>query len=469
MMGASGHFGRGCASHASSGLLTVLGRALFVCAWMLQIGVAPARAAGAADTVEQDAQAYSRLAMRHDILLLKLNLKRATPQEEQEMDSIRAEGAAIKSKYAPGGSMASQAAAFEKRLKELSEQVVQPGIKAAVADAFPSVDEIVAAYPDPAHSIAALRILEQMMLEKVGKPSPSAATAKLDAYHAAITKLDVHSDVRGASEKLERSREFQFEVLDRFVPIYAGDAGFAVSKERYEARAGAEEQQIYRAYALVFLIVLALPLLYLLRGQRAGAGAKPGKDDAYPFQLPPQLRRLSGFRATYFPRFDCGVVTDKRELRETTEYTTETQDRTLAGQIQIFGTPKVSTWSSTTVRNKYVLRAPDDRIIRREYLSGVADAEIGQVVSSVDMGGWVVAWQNHSLDTRGAIADNIEHLNRMPSRLLWVASVVVAFIGLWSVQRFLVEAGTHADDWRFAYMVGSLTLLAAIVSAVSPD
>src|SRR5678816_1562763 len=125
-MGASGHFGRGCASHASSGLLTVLGRALFVCAWMLQIGVAPARAAGAADTVEQDAQAYSRLAMRHDILLLKLNLKRATPQEEQEMDSIRAEGAAIKSKYAPGGSMAGQAAAFEKRLKELSEQVVQP-------------------------------------------------------------------------------------------------------------------------------------------------------------------------------------------------------------------------------------------------------------------------------------------------------------------------------------------------------
>ncbi len=254
---------------------------LFFC-FIAAFGLGPALAESASEVVEQDAQEYARLATRHDQLLLKLNLKRASPQEEKEMDALAAQGAAIKSKYAPGGPMSKQAPAFEKRLKELSEQVIQPGIKAAVADAFPGVDEVRAAYPDPAHGIAALQILEQMLADKVGQPLLPAAKAKIESYHGAMTSLNPRSSsdytsVLNATDALRRGSEFQFEVLDRFVPVYAGEAGSALNKDRYEARAGAEEQQIYRVYALVFLIVLALPIVYLVRGQRAGSSSKPGR------------------------------------------------------------------------------------------------------------------------------------------------------------------------------------------------
>src|SRR6188472_3695743 len=126
MTGASGHFRRCCASRAPIRLLAVFCSALFVCTWLPYFGAAPAAADAATDTVEQDAQAYSRLAIRHDSLLLKLNLKRISTAEEKEMDEVGAQGAAIKSKYAPGEPMSRQAAAFDRRLKELSVQVVQP-------------------------------------------------------------------------------------------------------------------------------------------------------------------------------------------------------------------------------------------------------------------------------------------------------------------------------------------------------
>jgi hypothetical protein len=463
MVGASEYVGYARASRAVVGSLAAL-----LCGWFLHAGIAPAMADGAADALEQDAQAYTRLAVRHDSLLLKLNMKRITPQEEKEMDAVRAEGAAIKAKYAPGGPMSRQAAAFEKRLKELSAQVVQPAIKAAVVDAFPSVGEVRAVYQDPPHAIAALQILEHTMTDKVGQPPLPALTAKVAGYHASMAQLNPKADsdytsVLDATDTLRRSREFQFEVLDRFVPVYAGETGSALNEERYEARAGAEEQQIDRAYVVVGLIVLAVPLLSLMRGQRVGRRAKPwSKDEAYPFQLPLQLRRVGGFCATYLLEFDCGLVTDKRVVKQTTEYTTQTVTR--SGAFTAYGPETSST--STTITHKYVLRTPDDRTIRREYLSENADAEVGHVVSSLEAGDWVLAWHNHSLNTNLAIADNIDHINRMPARRLWVASIVVAFAGLWAVQRFLVETGTHADDWRFSYMVGSLTLLAAIVSAI---
>src|SRR6476659_2274233 len=86
-----------------------------LCCLLFCFGVVLSAVAAPSDAVEKDAQEYTRLAMRHDSLLLKLNLKRITPAEEAEMPELRAKVSAIKTKYARGGPLSSQAGAFDKR------------------------------------------------------------------------------------------------------------------------------------------------------------------------------------------------------------------------------------------------------------------------------------------------------------------------------------------------------------------
>lgn len=425
------------------------------------------------DPVEQDAQEYTRLAMEHDSRLLKLNLRRISEAEQAEMPQIRAQGDAIKRKYAPGGPLSKHAAQFEKRLKELSEQVIAPAVKGWVTDAFPEVDQVLAAYPEDAQRMAALQILEQTMMEKVGTSPLPATTAKAERYHAALMKLNPkssssYSALLNASDALRRRKQFQFDVLDRFVPVYAVETDNALRKEQYEERLRVQEERIFRGYKGVVLLVLALPLLYLLRGQRSRhSSAFRNPDEAYPFQLPQPLRHIKVLRKAFLVDFDCGLVTDKYTWSETTttRYYSGGESYVVGNTVQQRG----GTWrtsTSTTRYYKYGLRTPDERAIDRQFTSYPSDAEEGHIISTVNCGEKVLHYYNHTLGKALTMSTNVAAINRVYGRLLWMASVAVAFAGFWSVYHFLVKGSEYADDWRFSYMVGSLTLGMAFVSAI---
>jgi len=112
------------------------------------------------------------------------------------------------------------------------------------------------------------------------------------------------------------------------------------------------------------------------------------------------------------------------------------------------------------------MRTPDGRDVSCKLESGEISAEVGHVISAINSGDWVMMYRNHTTGRHGVVPDHIDSANRLPGTWLWAASVIVALLGLMAVQRFVVAGGEHEGDWRFSYMVGSLTLLAALACSI---
>ncbi|HEY1334532.1 MAG TPA: hypothetical protein VGF31_09775, partial [Myxococcaceae bacterium] len=178
--------------------------------------------------VEADAREYTRLAMRHDQLLLKFNMHQASAAEQAEMERARASGEAIKAKYAPGRVTAATSAAFSRRLQELSREVIAPAARRWVAEAFPEPEAVAAAFPDDLEQSAALQVLAQTLAQKVGQPTIPEATAKIERYRAAWPRLNPQSRADYGTrldriDGLRRSKAFVVRVIERLVPVYANE------------------------------------------------------------------------------------------------------------------------------------------------------------------------------------------------------------------------------------------------------
>ena len=66
-------------------------------------------------SVENDAQEFTRLVLRHDSLAFKVDMHQATTAERDALPGLRAQVDAIARKYAPGGPISAQAAAYQTR------------------------------------------------------------------------------------------------------------------------------------------------------------------------------------------------------------------------------------------------------------------------------------------------------------------------------------------------------------------
>ena len=122
-----------------------------------------------------------------------------------------------------------RSADYEKRVKELADQVIAPARKGWVAEGFPDADTIVSGFSDDAQRLGALKVFERLLSDTVGQPLGPVAAEKFNRYRAAMQKIgpppgSANLKLDNASDRLARSHQFQFDVLKKLAPAYAGKA-----------------------------------------------------------------------------------------------------------------------------------------------------------------------------------------------------------------------------------------------------
>ena len=309
-------------------------------------------AAALAKSVEDDAQEYTRISIRQDELLHRQNTKKITDAERQEMPQLRVQGTGIRQKYAPGGASQRQSAAFEKRLAELNVEKVAPAKQAWLAGSFPDADAIFAAYPEDRQRLAALSLIDNLLWEKAGQPQLPATAEKIARYRAMMARLNPKDGPRRVAltnevYALVHSNQFKYEVMSKFAPEYAAAPLRELKESQFKERKRTENQKSNWTIMGMGLIMLALPFLYLMKGERKLKGNRERNPDPnYPFQLPGNLSVIKVFRKWIRLDFDCGLIYDKHVWTETvtTHYYRQGQSYEVNGTV--YSTP--GSWGSSS-------------------------------------------------------------------------------------------------------------------------
>jgi hypothetical protein len=375
------------------------------------------------NTVEADAQAYIRLVLRHDFLVFKEGMRTLTDAERNEMPPLRARGAEIQQKYAPGGPMAAQGAEYQQRVKELSSTRVVAARAEWITNAFPTADAIVAAFPDDPQRLAALQILQEL-LEYSVRPAPPATAAKRNSYRQAIDKISPPAEFDArlyeGTREFRQSRQFQLDVINRFVPAFAADAEIALQQEQVAEAEYGDLFMFWSSLGATCIAALGLPLIFLFRGQRSPPG-EPHSDPA--FRLPAALAKARTFGRTHGFSFEFGRVTAKD-------------------------------------RDGAVLEMPDGQTIRTGLLG--LGYEVGHIVGFVYEGPIVVASHNYSAGGVSFNSPQAAKWSELPiDRLFWTSfGLVVA--GFTAISYFVLPA---AMEWNrmLGAAVGAWGLLMFLV------
>jgi len=413
-------------------------RGLQILALTLTIGIATLNAQ--TDSVEADAQNYTQLVMSHDQLVLKYNMKRISKAEIAELDRLKLKLDEARARYALDRVSRSVAAEYDKRVKELSVEVVAPAVKQWVADAFPEPKAVASVYPDELKRVAAMQVLATTLTGKLGQAQP--AVEKVGRYEEAWTALnpssrDDYSTRLNTIEQLMRNNPFKLEVLARFVPLYADEAEAAVGNDRHLGDIIDTKARVRYANIAVSLIILSLPVLVLIVGQRNDKRTMPPNPDRdYPFRLPASLETVAVWRNRYRVEFDCGRVEYKDVKKEVI-----TETRSTEGQTHQYGPwtfKDADSFSKSTrveYHYSYSLITPDGRTTR---LQNWFPIEAGQLFSMVSSGNHVLVGYNHTTESFTSREQSIRKVNAFPGFLLWAASMIVAAGGFLSVQHLLI-------------------------------
>ena len=355
------------------------------------------------NAVEQDAQAYTRLVVRHDSLAFKEEMRQITAAERDEMAAIPARGAAIARKYSPGGEQAAQAAAYRQRVKELSATVVATARATWITDAFPTADAVIRAFSTDAERLATLEILLDLLEYRVN-PSPPPTVEKKNGYRRAIARISppaqYDATLFAATKRLRESRQFRLDVISRFVPAFATGATGELRAQQYQTETRGNLFVFWAALGGTVLYTLVLPLAFLARGQHARV-APVHRNPNEAFQLPPELSDAKLFRRTCGLAFDCGRV----KFQE--------------GEIVTIDTP-------------------DTREIKMRLIDfggrSTEKLESGDIVSLIARGRDGLVYYRHSTGKHWVVSGTFEALIKMPvDRLFWASfgGLIVLFWGIY--------------------------------------
>lgn len=416
------------------------------------------------DFVEGDAQEYTRLVMQHDELLFKFNMHRVGNQAQQEMRRLEAAGAAIKSKYSSGRVAAAASSAFQKRVRDLSTEVIAPARKGWVVDLFPEPATVAAAYPGELEGAAAMQVLARTLADKLGKPLPTAASDKIGRYQAASAKVNPQSRTDYTSrldtiDRLRRSKQFVFEVLQKFAPVYAVEAGNQLSNERHETAVVSDRALFRTALFAVVGLILAVPFLDLIWGEgRKRTRQASANGDIAPYQLPAAHSYVRVFRKRYPLTYVCGkILSRKAAILESTQ----------SGYSQTSADPNRWTFHQGGPRRMsvdYEIQTPEGKTetlhFPKAYIAELPTATTGQLFSAVRSGKTVMLCYNHTTGFPWPNKVGIRKANKMPTFWLWLASMSIAFFGLLAVERFYV-IGTTLDQFLSTPDVRSTIVLTA--------
>jgi hypothetical protein len=425
-------------------------------------------------SVENDAQAYTQLVLQHDRLILKNNMKRKMSEAEfAEMARLRAELQKINAKYAAGGPSRSLGTAFEKRRKELSLTVVAAAVRRWVAEEFPEPAQVAAAFSKDLERAAAMRVLAEKLNEKVGQPPSSEVGAKVRRYQEAWARInpksrDDYTARLSAIDALVRSNQFQFDVLNRFVPLYAVEADNAVRKDQYVGGVATSKARVRSASIAVALVIVSLPLIYLfLTSRKSRQTMVRNPDEAYPFQLPKSLQWVKLFRKRLFVEYAGGKITGKDRREEKRTWTTTTPGQTREVGPWTFKDPdSTHTSTQTIVYYKYTFETPDGGSRWLEFVGSPSHLEIGTLFGIVVCGDDVLLYYDHTNDRMGR-GNDLDSALAMPAAFLfWLAGMAVAVAGFTAVRKYLVDPGPLAHDSVYESIAGMLIFFTAPLLAI---
>jgi len=396
-------------------------------------------AAASAKGVDEDAEEYTRLMLRHDELVYRNNMKKATEAEKSEMAQLLSQSEDIKKKYARGGASQAQAAQFETRTKELAAEKIAPAKQEWITASFPNAGQILAGFSSDAQRLAALRLIDTLLYEQAGQPQSPATAAKITGYREEMKKLDPEHDsskhlaLQDDVYKLMHASSFQYEVMNKFAPAFANAPRQAMKQEQNREQRREVGLNTNLSILATGLVMFALPLIYLIRGERQLQHRRkeaPNPQDA--FQLPEKLRIVRVFRKMVALKFECGQIYDHKEI----QIRTVTKVYNSADAIDSYGNVtslhlRGSTLvGGTEIKHIYSVRTPDGSKVDREFFNNSFPADKGDIISIIDFGHEVVMALNNSRGEFVSFSLVAAHVvMMMRGWVLLVVSIAIAIAG----------------------------------------
>jgi len=449
--------------HARKRLLVQLGFALFFLislpAWAVD--------SGSQTPAEADAQTYTQLVLRHDALLFKDEMGHATNAEREEMVRLRAEGARIQQKYAPGGVLNARATEYQKRVKELSVTVVAAARREWITDALPEASTVIASFPTDAERLAALRTLLDL-LEYRANPASAAGIAKRQGYRQAMDRISppaaFDAKLFNAQQRLQQSQQFRYDVIHRFIPPLDADAERKLKEEQYTNTIADSRRTFWGSVAGVVAVALGFPVLFVMFGQRQWwpRGAR-NPDPA--FQLPRELARIRVLWQAYWVTFDCGKIMNREEYTAIRTWTSRTPGRKYVVGDTEHQEVTVTHHKSEQQRVVYTLTTTDGRVVTRDYPLYELHAQAGDIVSLIERGSITMISYNHSQGKGGSHTSAVSEVHGFRGTLLWLFSFAVCVAGFEAIHRLLMPRLT-LDNPLLSSALGAWLLLTGFVVAI---
>lgn len=421
-------------------------------------------AAAVAQAFDADAREYTRLAIRHDEILYRAQIQQATPAERAELPRLEAAGKEIKGKHAR------ESAAFDKRLAELSKEMVQPARQSWITASFPSASAIASAYRDDGKRYAALSVIDRILWEQAGQPQSEATAAKIAGYRAAMKQIDTKTANSIEVFRLVRDNHFRAEVLTKFAPAFAGPAVQGARQDEERERIRAANQKRNLIVVLTVLLMLAVPGVKLFLGESRGKPQSRHADPKYAFQLPEALSSIRVFRKWLHIGSNCGRITNEKVWTEThtTHYYNPGQSYTVNGVV--YSTPGNYTSSTTSITyHKYDLETPDGGTGWAQFSGNNFPAAVGEVITAIHCDGDILFAYNHSEGKYVAFTSTINQVLRLErGRWLWGATVLIAAAGGYIAMQTYPAGdidGSHAF-WAMPMVLGFFSLIYIIAAKI---
>ena len=427
--------------------------------------------------VQNDSEEAVKLMLREQELAFRKQMKVITPAEDQESEQLSAARDLIASKYVSGKPLANQFPTFRVQTNQLFTTQLPNARARWITDAFPEPDRILADFTDDTQRAAALIALNRFLRDTVqaalpgsvnertfGYNLPAYTDEKVARYQKAADRLDPpsgpnHSVIAPASDALAHSPQFRAELAQKYLPVYAGAITQQAARDYQAARTNVQWEKAKSGIVVIGLIVMALPFLLLLWGQREKEPVSTS-DANNPFQMPPALRFVHVFRKKYYVDYECGRIYDIQVWTETTTTTTTTTQQSPTGQV---GPSTTKTSTSSVTYHRYWIRTPDGRETWRKFADDIFPSAKGQVLSTIDKGKNVLVAYNHT--TRRFVGSSgwLRDANRFPCRWLWLLSVGIGVAGMYALKSYVGEdfEGAEIVHWSGAIFRGGLMVAVA--------
>lgn len=333
---------------------------------------------------------------------------------------------------------------------------------------FPEAQQVVTDFPNATNRAAVLVVLMDYLNHNgYAHEHNMPITAK---YQAAIEEINPpagpnHFTFEKIYWAISDQPEFRYQIILKYVPALAPRVAAELREKDRIKQSQTLTHKIQVAGNLVFLIILAVPWLFLSWPWR-GRLREPKIPDAVAGLLyfPDDLRRVRVFRKIYSLVFECGQIFEKNVWTETSVSTTTTSGRTYTvGNTTYVEPSTTSTHVTSTTYHKYWLKTPDGRETWQKFSDNAFIANRGNIVSSVMCGKDILLVYNHTTSDFVRLKAGLNAAHRFPGRWVWGLTVAAVGLLVYALKSYMAADYPREmpDSWS-ANIVRALLVVAVI-------